>query len=98
MKEKMEWKGKVRLEGSWGNTDWEECDMVLEVCMNESRTYGSFETYAKGHSDKYYAEGGLWITDNELVDYDGVFCLDMRVLDILENWEFDVSDMRRILQ
>ena len=98
MKETMEWKGKVRLEGSWGTTEWEECDMILHVNMREDKTYGWFESYAKGHSDKYYAEGGLWIRNNELVDYDGVFSLDLRVLDILENWDIDVSDMRRVLQ
>tara|TARA_R110000744_G_scaffold76337_3_gene151219 strand:- start:405 stop:701 length:297 start_codon:yes stop_codon:yes gene_type:complete len=97
MKKKIEWKGKVRNEGSWGATEWEECDMILTVSMREDKTYGSFETYAKGHSDRYYAEGGLWITDNELVDYDGVGSLDFKILDILENWDIDVSDMRKCL-
>jgi len=69
MKEQIEWTGKVRNEGSWGATEWEECDMILTVGMREDKTYGWFETYAKGHSDKYYAEGGLWITDNELESY-----------------------------
>ncbi len=95
--ETIKWKGKVRLEGSWGASEWEECDMVLSVNMDAERTYGWFETYAEGHSDKYYAEGGLWITDNELVDYDGVGSLDLRVLDILEDWDFDVEDMRETL-
>jgi len=71
--------------------------MILTVGMREDKTYGWFETYAKGHSDKYYAEGGLWITDNELVDYDGVFSLDMRVLDVLDKWGIDTSDMRKSL-
>ena len=56
-----------------------------------------YETYEEGGEGQYYAEGGLWITDNELVDYDGVGSLDLRVLDILENWDFDVEDMRRVL-
>lgn len=97
MKEQIEWKGKVRNEGSWGATEWEECDMILTVSMREDKTYGSFETYAKGHSDKYYAEGGLWITNGELTDYDGVYCLDLRVLDILHSWGIDTSDMRKSL-
>tara|TARA_R110002074_G_C12361935_1_gene650678 strand:- start:68 stop:460 length:393 start_codon:yes stop_codon:yes gene_type:complete len=95
--ETIKWKGKVRLEGSWGATEWEEVNMVLNVNMDAERTYGWFETYEEGGEGQYYAEGGLWITDNELVDYDGVGSLDLRVLDILENWDFDVEDMRRVL-
>lgn len=93
----IKWKGKVRNEGSWGATEWEEVNMVLHVHMNESRTYGSFESYEEGGYGQYYAEGGLWITDNELVDYDGMFSLDLRVLDILDEWDFDTSDMREAL-
>lgn len=98
MKETITENVKVRLMNSFGETEWEEVEMTLHVRMNDSRTYGSFETYQTNGSERYYAEGGLWITDNELVDYDGVFSIDTRVLDVLDSWNFDTSDMRSSLK
>ena len=48
--------------------------------------------------DEFYSEGGLWFEENELVDYDGIFCLPTPVLDKLEEWGLNVSDMRESLK
>jgi len=85
----------VRWEGSWGASKSEKRTMTFNIDVNDERTRGGFECYDQDGG--YYAEGGLWFKDNELVDYDGVCTLSKTVLDQLFEWDFDVSDMMRVL-
>ena len=84
-----------RWEGSWGASKSEKRTMTFNISVNDERTRGGFDSYDQDGA--YYAEGGLWFKENELVDYDGVFTLSKTVLDQLIEWDFDVSDMMRVL-
>lgn len=81
---------------SYGSTEPEEVEMQYTIGVHEDKTYGWFEMYDNGDKG-YYAEGGLWFTNNKLVDYDGVFSLPTEILDNLESRGFDVKDMRESL-
>lgn len=85
----------LSLENSFG-TIKEENNIVLNVSVGINRPeYGWFEVSDdKTGGDDWYAEGGLWFKDNELVDYDGVFALPTCVLDKLEEIGFNVTEMR----
>ena len=48
--------------------------------------------------DEWYAEGGLWFTDGELTDYDGVFSLSSYILEKLNEHGFDVAEMTRVCE
>ena len=74
---------KVRLMGSWGETEWEEVTMRYNIGLRDDKSYGWFELYQIDDIDAYYAEGGLWIRDGRLYDYDGIFALPQEVKDWL---------------
>ena len=76
---------KVRMEGSWGASEWETRKMTYIINFNPLKQYGSFEMYS-GDGD-YYAEGGLWFHDNELTDYDGIFALPSEIYEQLHKWD-----------
>ena len=42
---------------------------------------------------EWYAEGGLWIENNVITGYDGVFALPTVVIDKLKEWGYDVSEI-----
>ena len=56
---------------------------------------GWFEMYdEESGGEDFYASGGLWFTNNRLVDYDGVFSLPDEILDKLDEAGYDVDDIR----
>jgi hypothetical protein len=67
----------------------------LEVTVGiKSDRYGWFEVYdIETGGQEYYAEGGLWFDNKELVDYDGVYELPDAVLNELSKMGYDVSEM-----
>lgn len=74
----------------------EEVNLRVTVSVGEPKddgsAYGWFEWYSTDSSD-WYASGGLWFRDGELVDYDGVFSLSHMVLKKLHEWGYDVTDV-----
>tara|TARA_R100001591_G_scaffold61834_1_gene71277 strand:+ start:1975 stop:2280 length:306 start_codon:yes stop_codon:yes gene_type:complete len=90
----------TRNENSFGQVgEAKVVTMKYNISFNEERQYGSFELYdLESGGDEFYSEGGLWFEENELVDYDGIFCLPTPVLDKLEEWGLNVSDMRESLK
>ena len=77
---------KVRMEGSWGATPFENATLRITAHANMDRLRGWFEIYDTDGGDRWYAEGGLWFNqDGELVDYDGVGNLDWRIRKWIEN-------------
>ena len=95
MKETIVEEMNVRWEGSWGASQSVKRTMTFNIGVNDERTRGWFESYDQDGG--YYAAGGLWFRDNELVDYDGVFTLGRTVLNQLSTWGFDVNDMMECL-
>jgi hypothetical protein len=73
-------------------------DVKLDVTIGiNSDTYGYFEFYdVKTGGDNWYAEGGLWIKDKVITDYDGVFALPTFITDKLKDMGFDVSEVEDI--
>ena len=85
-------KTPVRLETSAGfHGEKEEATMQFNVKVNDDRDYGSFECYDVDDVITYYAEGGLWFKDKELVDYDGVFSLPPQIVDCLREHGYKVD-------
>jgi hypothetical protein len=89
----------LQLENSFGvikNRD----DINLHVTVGiKDDTYGWFEFYdTETGGDEWYAEGGLWLKNGELSDYDGVFCLPNFILDKLSELGINVDYMRESLK
>jgi len=84
----------LSLENSFG-TIKEENNVTLEVTVGiKSEDYGWFELYdVETGGDEWYAEGGLWIENNAVTGYDGVFALPTVVIDKLKEWGYDVSEV-----
>ena len=83
----------VRYETSGGAiTPTEKVIMTYNVWADKIKQRGGFEMYDNSNN---YAEGGLWFRENELVDYDGMFSLDLNIIDQLGKWGFNVDAMRK---
>jgi len=56
---------------------------------------GSFEIcyWTKSGEDAGYEEGGLWFEGTTLVDYDGTFELHEAVIERLNDWGFDTTNI-----
>ena len=68
--------------------------LEITVGADTNDEYGFFEIYdIKSGGERFYAEGGLWFTGKELVDYDGVFELSQHVTKKLKEWGFDTSEI-----
>jgi len=77
---------EVRMEGSWGASPWEKTTLRITAWANMDKLRGGFEIYDTDGGDRWYAEGGLWFTQNgELADYDGVGNLDYRIRQWIKN-------------
>jgi len=89
---------KVRLMGSWGETEFVPATMQYNISYNFETRRGHFEMFNLKNENigrcEYYAEGGLWGNENHcLVDYDGIYSLCSTVLDWLSEIGVDVSRM-----
>lgn len=72
-----------------------DCQLEFTIRIHDGEKTGSFELAdVKTGGNKWYAEGGLWFDEKELVDYDGVFELPEEILDKLEEWGFNVEYIR----
>lgn len=58
-------------------------DWLVEV--DTEKQYGYFENQEHG------GEGGLWFTNNELVDYDGVYEIPKQVVMALQSMNLNVD-------
>ena len=85
----------LSLQNSFGTIKEEEnIELEVSVGINHAE-YGWFEVYdVESSGDEWYAEGGLWFRNKELVDYDGVFALPTCVLDKLDEIGINVTNMR----
>ena len=94
-KQKFEFKAieSLSLENSFG-TIKEEKNIELNVSVGiNDEGYGWFEIYdEESGGDEWYAEGGLWFKDKELVDYDGVFSLPHSVVTKLRELGYTCED------
>jgi len=72
-----------------------DIELTVNMGYTPSTGRGWFEFY--DDSGEWDAEGGLWITDGALTDYDGVFALPDFVMDWLQSQGVDVTEMRRVM-
>ena len=84
----------LSLENSFSTIKAED-NVTLEVTVGiNSEDYGWFELYdVETDGDEWYAEGGLWIENNVITGYDGIFTLPTVVIDKLKEWGYDVSEI-----
>jgi hypothetical protein len=82
-------KQQVRMMNSFGETNWELVVMTYNIEVDTHKRYGCFEMVSG--CGTYYTEGGLWFTDGELVDYDGIFELPTEIEDQLKKWGYKVD-------
>jgi len=82
------------LENSFGTIKAED-NITLEVTVGiNSDDYGWFELYdIESGGEDWYAEGGLWIKDKVITDYDGVFSLSPVIIEKLKEWGYDTSEV-----
>ena len=100
MKQTFEFQVKRNMisQNSFGIVD--SCnDVVLNVTIGiNSLDYGWFEFYdIESGGSEWYAEGSLNFENNELIGYDGVYCLSDFIVDKLEEIGYNVEDMRESL-
>jgi hypothetical protein len=84
----------LSLENSFGTLKAED-NITLEVTVGiNSDDYGWFELYdIESGGEDWYAEGGLWIKDKVITDYDGVFSLSPVITEKLKEWGYDTSEV-----
>lgn len=80
-------------DSSHGSTESEKVMMNYSVWADVMRQKGGYELYSE--CGYYHAEGELNFTNGELTGYDGMFSLDLDVIDQLGKWGFNVDDMRK---
>ena len=80
---------KVRMQSTFGVTEWERVNITYNINFNMLNQYGSFEMY--DDSGEYYSEGGLWFKEGKLYDYDGVYSLPKEIVKQLNKWGLDTS-------
>jgi hypothetical protein len=93
-KETFQAKQSLSLENSFGVIK-QENNITLEVTVGiKSADYGWFEILDEetGGND-WYAEGGIWIDNNMITGYDGVFALPTAVIGKLKEWGYDTSEV-----
>jgi hypothetical protein len=85
------------LENSFRNIKKQK-DVVLDVTIGiNSETYGYFEFYdVESGGEDWYAEGGIWIENNVITGYDGVFALPTFITDKLKEMGYDVTEVEDI--
>jgi hypothetical protein len=70
-------------------------NVTLDVTVGiKSDDYGWFELYdLETGGEEWYAEGSLQIENNMVTGYDGVFSLSQVVIDKLNEWGYDTSEI-----
>lgn len=88
MHEKWIEENYARWENSFGATEPVKVQMSYEVKINEDRNYGFFEIYSINGNSDFYAEGGIWLNEDnsEVIDFDGVFDLPKSIKERLSTW------------
>mgnify|MGYP003120558855 FL=1 len=85
-------KMNLSLENSYmvlDRADDVECEVTVGI---KSDDYGYFEMYdLPSDGLRFYAEGGIWFTGKEVVDYDGVFSLPQPIIDQLKRMGYDTT-------
>jgi hypothetical protein len=92
--ETFEVKQALQLENSFGVLKHED-QVTLEVTVGiKSDDYGWFELYdIESGGEEWYAEGGLWIENKVITQYDGVFSLPPAIINKLKEWGYDTSEI-----
>ena len=90
LKIKFDKEQKVRMMNSFGESDWETKVMTYNIEVITIKSRGFFEMFS--NCGEYYTEGGLWFSDGELVDYDGIFSLPTEIVDQLKKWGYKIND------
>lgn len=85
----------VRYETSFGASPLEKVIMTYNIWADKLKQRGGFEMWS---NKDHYAEGSLGFDKGELVDYDGVFSLDLNIIEQLGKWGFDVTDMKKSME
>lgn len=80
-------KSLVNHTGSWGSTKPVERTMKITAWICEERERGGFEIYdLETRGEQFYGEGMLQLDSKKhLVDYDGVYSLDRRIIEWLDS-------------
>ena len=83
----------LRLSTSYGDVKTEK-NVRLDCSINIKGDRGSFEIYdIKTGGEDWYAEGGLWFKEKELIDYDGVFALPKCIESKLIELEYSLDNL-----
>ena len=83
----------ISLENSFTTLKTANVELEITVGIN-SEDYGWFELYdVETGGEEWHAEGGLWIENNVVTGYDGVFSLPIAVINKLKEWGYDVSEI-----
>lgn len=84
----------VSYENSFGIIREEENALLNVTIGINSETYGWFEIYdVETDGSNWYAEGGLWIDNKTITDYDGIFALPVFITDKLTELGYNVEDV-----
>jgi hypothetical protein len=86
-------KENIVRQNSFGIIDAaENIELEVTIGYNPKNSYGYFEFYdVESGGEEWYAEGGLWFSERELTEYDGVFSLPNFIITALEENGFDCS-------
>jgi len=84
----------VSYDNSFGRIS-EQDDVLLNVTIGiNSEDYGWFEIYdVESGGNDWYAEGGLWISEMTITDYDGMYALPEFITSKLAELGYNVDDV-----
>jgi hypothetical protein len=93
-KHEFEFTESLSLVNSFG-TIREEQNVLLHVTIGiNSDTYGWFEFYdVESGGSEWYSEGGIWIENKTITDYDGIFALPKFITDKLAEIGYNVENV-----
>ena len=94
MEEKFQIERNMGKMNSFGPVGERKTVMLqVSVKVNEETNYGCYELYdIESAGEQFYAEGGLWFKEKDLVDYDGIFALPDFIVEKLRDNGYTVSD------